>query len=454
MVQNQRPNRFWRSSNAVWRRPATMAWVGIIARELAIFIGHTYRISKLEGSFGFGWETGRIARSIVLGQGFSSPFQATTGPTAWLAPIYPYILAAVFKVFGVYTSASAIAILSINAIFSVLTIVAVFHIARRAFGLRAAVWSGWLAALFPYAWYWAIKWAWETSLATLLLTCLFLLSMRMAGVESSETYKARFAPSAAAREWLLFGLLWGLIALTNPSLLLWLPFCGLWLITIQVRAEHSKRVFRQAFAAACIFVAILSPWVIRNYRVFHRFIPLRGNFGAELRMGNAESAVGLWRSWMHPSSNVLELRKYEEMGEVAYVDAKQREAVTFIRSRPLLFAKLTFKRIVYFWYGTPRDTGFEIFTLGRNIAFLLSSILALAGLWAMWSRRHPATFLFASLLFAAPLIYYVTFPHPRYRAPIEPAMLGLTVGVFLSAESRKPESQLDMGFAAAEQRHS
>ena len=187
MVQNQRPNRFWRSSNAVWRRPATMAWVGIIARELAIFIGHTYRISKLEGSFGFGWETGRIARSIVLGQGFSSPFQATTGPTAWLAPIYPYILAAVFKVFGVYTSASAIAILSINAIFSVLTIVAVFHIARRAFGLRAAVWSGWLAALFPYAWYWAIKWAWETSLATLLLTCVFLLSMRMAGVESSET---------------------------------------------------------------------------------------------------------------------------------------------------------------------------------------------------------------------------------------------------------------------------
>jgi 4-amino-4-deoxy-L-arabinose transferase-like glycosyltransferase len=152
-----------------------MVVVGLVARELAIFIGHTYRVSKLEGSFGFGWETGRIARSIALGEGFSSPFQVSTGSTAWLAPIYPYLLAAVFKIFGVYSSASAVVILSLNSIFSALTILAVFHLARRVLGNRAAMWCGWIAALFPYAWYWAIKWAWETSLATLLLTCLFLL---------------------------------------------------------------------------------------------------------------------------------------------------------------------------------------------------------------------------------------------------------------------------------------
>src|SRR5438270_4467235 len=163
-------------------RPATMVWVGLIARELAIFIGHTYRLSKLEGSFGFVWETGRIARSIAAGQGFSSPFVGGTGPTAWLAPIYPYLLAGVFKVLGFYTSAAAIAILSINSIFSALTILPVYYIARRTFGPRAALWSGWLAAIFPYAWYWAVKWAWETSLATLVLTCVFLLSICMVGI--------------------------------------------------------------------------------------------------------------------------------------------------------------------------------------------------------------------------------------------------------------------------------
>ena len=200
-----------------------MVWVGLIARELAIFIGHTYRISKLEGSFGFGWETGRIARSIASGQGFSSPFQDATGPTAWLAPIYPYLLAGVFKAFGVYTTRSAIVILTINSIFSALTIIPVFYIARRTFGPRAARWTGWLAALFPYAWYWAIKWAWETSLATLLLACVFLLSLQMAGINWIEKNQVELSPRSSMPQWLWFGLLWGLIALTNPSLLSWQP---------------------------------------------------------------------------------------------------------------------------------------------------------------------------------------------------------------------------------------
>jgi len=431
-----------------------MVWVGLIARELAIFIGHTYRVSKLEGSFGFGWETGRIARSIALGQGFSSPFQDISGPTAWLAPIYPYLLAGVFKLFGVYTTASAIAILTVNSIFSALTIIPVFYIAQRTFGPRAAIWSGWLAALFPYAWYWAIKWAWETSLATLLLACVFLLSLRMADINClglappsalalprpiqarAPVSSGMFIPQTRTSEWVLFGFLWGLIALTNPSLLLWLPFCGLWLLLRQLLAERGNEPLWSAIAAAGVFLVLLSPWATRNYVVFHRFIPLRSNFGAELRMGNGDNAVGLWRFWMHPSSNVLERKKFQEMGEIAYVQMKKREAIDFIRTRPLFFAKLCVRRAIYFWYGTPRDTGFEVFTLGRNVGFLLSSILAFGGLWAMWRYRHPATFLFASLLFAAPLIYYVTFPHPRYRAPIEPEMLILMIGLFLCAQSR------------------
>jgi len=418
-----------------WQRPETMVWVGIILREAAIFIGHTYRISKLEGSFGFGWETGRIARSIALGQGFSSPFQPGTGPTAWLAPIYPYLLAGVFKIFGVYTTRSAIAILSINSVFSALTIFPVFYIAKRAFGMKAAVWSGWLAAALPYAWYWAIKWAWETSLATLLLTSVLLLSMAMAGVAATGKREWEFSPRARASDWLLLGFVWGLIALVNPSLLLWLPFSGLWLLIAQMKAGD-RRALGQALAAAVVFAAVLSPWVVRNYRVFHRFIPVRGNFGAELRMGNAEDAVGLWRFWMHPSSNVLEFQKYKQMGEVAYVQQKRRDAINFIRTHPARFATLCLRRAIYYWYGTPRDTGVEVLTAGRNIGFLLSSILAFLGLWSMWRESNPATFLFGSLLLAAPLIYYVTFPHPRYRAPIEPVMLILMVGLFLSVQPR------------------
>lgn len=435
------PGPEWRAVRTWSHRPALMFWVGLVAREAAIFIGHTYRISRLQGSFGFGWETGRIAESIATGHGFSSPFVAGTGPTAWLAPIYPYILAGVFKVFGVYSTTSSIAILSINSVFSSLTIFPVFYIARRTFGPRAAWWAGWLAALFPYAWYWAIKWAWETSLAILLLACVFLLTLKMAGIRWTAVQKWEFVPAARWSEWLLFGVLWGLIALVNPSLLLWLPLAGVWLLVRQISAEHRAQPLVHAAIAGMIFIAIISPWTIRNYRVFHRFIPVRGNFWAEFRMGNAEDAVGLWRSWMHPSSNVLELQNYEQMGEVAYVQMKKAAALTFVRTHPGKFLTLCVRRAVFYWYGTPRDTGVAALSESRNLGFLLSSILAFGGLWVMWRRANPATFLFASLLLAVPLVYYLTFPHPRYRAPIEPQMLVLAVGLFLAAEPRKSATE-------------
>jgi hypothetical protein len=97
----------------------------------------------------FGYETGRIARSIVEGRGFSSPLFEDTGPTAWMTPVYPYMVAGVFKVFGVYTKASAIVLLSLNALMSALTCIFVFFIARISFGERVAKWSGWAWAFFP-----------------------------------------------------------------------------------------------------------------------------------------------------------------------------------------------------------------------------------------------------------------------------------------------------------------
>ena len=45
-------------------------------------------------------ETGSIAHSLATGKGFSNPFLRDTGPTAWLTPVYPLLVAAAFKLFG------------------------------------------------------------------------------------------------------------------------------------------------------------------------------------------------------------------------------------------------------------------------------------------------------------------------------------------------------------------
>jgi hypothetical protein len=49
----------------------------------------------------FGYETGRVARSIVQGQGVANPLYTNTGPTAFMTPIYASIVALVFRVFGI-----------------------------------------------------------------------------------------------------------------------------------------------------------------------------------------------------------------------------------------------------------------------------------------------------------------------------------------------------------------
>ena len=91
-------------SNDLFRAPSAMFWAGFLIRVLYITIVHTYRIRPDEDHLQFGWEMGRIARALATGYGYADPFTGHSGPTAWSPPLYPLLIAAVFKVFGVYHS--------------------------------------------------------------------------------------------------------------------------------------------------------------------------------------------------------------------------------------------------------------------------------------------------------------------------------------------------------------
>jgi len=60
--------------------------------------------------------------------------------------------------------------------------------------------------------------------------------------------------------------------------------------------------------------------------------------------------------------------------------------------------------------------------------------MAIWGLLLAIKRRIHGVFLFACLMLFYPAVYYITFPQPRYRHPIEPEMLIL--GVYLVSETR------------------
>src|SRR5580698_2305643 len=118
-------------SGASMERPSALAnptpapwilfWAGFLVRVAYITLAHTYRIRVFQDHFQFGWEMGRVGRALATGYGYADPFVGHTGPTAWVPPLYPLMLAAVFKVFGVYTAASAWVVLTLNSVFSAAT---------------------------------------------------------------------------------------------------------------------------------------------------------------------------------------------------------------------------------------------------------------------------------------------------------------------------------------------
>jgi 4-amino-4-deoxy-L-arabinose transferase-like glycosyltransferase len=404
-----------------------MVAIALFLRVGWIIAGHTYKFKTEDNNFGFGWEMGRIGAAIASGHGFSNPFGAATGPTAWEPPLYPYLTAGVFQIFGIYSRLSAFVLLSLNSVFSALTCIPIFLIARRIFSEKVAVGSAWTWALLPYAMTWCTRWVWETSLSALLVAVIFWLTLTM---EERDGLKP----------WLWFGLLWGIAALNSTVLLAFLPASGLW--AWYQRSKRRKPSLGGIVLAAAVFIACIAPWTVRNYQTFGKFIFIRDNFGAELRLGNGNGADGTWMEYLHPTQDLYAMRQYTAMGELAYVAMRERQAVDYIKADYGRFAVLCVKRFVYYWAGPPRLAQIWWLAQARNSLFLASSVLTFWGLGRALRRRKPGAWLLFWLILLYPAIYYVVFPGQRYRHPIEPeiAILGVYLLTEAGGKSRMAEA--------------
>jgi 4-amino-4-deoxy-L-arabinose transferase-like glycosyltransferase len=327
----------------------------------------------------------------------------------------------VFHLLGTYSTASAFVLLSLNSLFSALTCIPIFLIARRIFSEKVAVGSAWAWALLPNVMFWCTRAIWETSLAALLIATIFWLTLTMED-------RNGWTP------WLQFGLLWGIAALSSTSLLSFLPAFGLW--AWYRRAKHGKRSAYGVVLAAILFCACVSPWLFRNYRTLGAFIFIRDNFGAELRLGNGRGADGTWMEYLHPTQDVYAMRQYEQMGELAYIKMRKEQAMEYIKADYARFFGLCARRFVYFWAGPPKATRPPWLNDLKNSLFLASSVLSFWGLIRALRLRKPGAWLLFWLMALYPAIYYVVFPTQRYRVPIEPAMAILCVFIITEAQSR------------------
>jgi 4-amino-4-deoxy-L-arabinose transferase-like glycosyltransferase len=362
----------------------------------------------------FMFESGNIAYSLAVGNGFGSPFHVDTGPTAWMTPVYPLLLAGVFRIFGTYTFHSFVAAVLLNILFSTLTCVPIFFAGRRIGGLGVAAGAAWLWAVFPNAILIPVQSMWDASLSALLAATILWATLEL-------------AESTRLRYWCGYGLLWGLALMTNATLLSLLPLLLGWMAW-RARRERRSWLARPALAAGVVILCCV-PWTVRNYAVFHTFVPLRSTLGLQLWVGNNDLAKDVWLGEFHPIHDSAERAKYIQMGEIAYMQEKRRDAIHFMVTHPRIEAHLIASRFIAIWVGgTPspvtdflRDKSLEfrgvlLFNIGVAFGTLLGIVILIR-------RRSAYSFPIAVFPMVFPCAYYLTLALPRYRHPIDPVLM-------------------------------
>ena len=331
-------------------------------------------------------EASHIAGALATGHGFSSPWPNTPLlPTAQQPPLYPALLAGIFKLFGVYSYRSLWIAMILNASFAALTAVLILRIGKQSFSSFVGILAAWVwsCSLLEAA---AAMRLWESSLSALLLI-------------TSVSLVVKLKSSLKMSHWILFGLLAGLAALNNTSLLALFPFFWLWLWYMHRRRGESCG--RPLLASLAICALVLTPWTIRDYHVFHRFIPIRDNFGLELWVGNRHDT----------DFSIENVAEFNQLGETRFMQTKRDLALESIRAHPGHFLRAMTWRCYRYWV-TPDGS-----------AWPWISLLAWTGLVLMVRRNGFDAAPLAIVLLVFPIIYYVTHIHITYRYPIDPEIL-------------------------------
>lgn len=356
-------------------------------------------------------ETVRLARSWAMTGELADPyFAGRTGPSAHSPPVYPVFMGTLLKIYG--DGREALFSLAFSAAVLLALQAAMLPLAAVALGIRfeAGVLASlaWLLAkIRPFP-------EFEANLAGVLIMALTMLLIRWV------------RPDSGMVQAMLAGGLSAVLALTaTPAV----PVVVLWFLT-PLAAPLWRGRRREILGFWLCFAALLSPWVIRNYKVFGEFIPLRVNFGLELAVSNngcanvslVENLISRCFESEHPNASLAEAKRVAALGEPAYHLEKRRQAFAWIAANPAGFASLTARRFVRFWIpsetGNPVAEAFHPLVTRERLWIYLTTLMSIFGLLRLWRTSVAGATMCTLWLAVFPLIYYIVQFVERYRRPV------------------------------------
>jgi hypothetical protein len=316
-------------------------------------------------------------------------------------PGYPFVLTAIYAVVERPLAAKLV-----NAVFLVLATLLLGHLAAQ-WHPRAPSLVPWLVLAYPLLLY-AAGTLYPQTLACLLLSAVILL---ITGPDKSVRF-------------LCAGLIYGALILAVPYFLALLPVFAAYLLVL----GPGSRARRLSSAAVLIVAsaAVVAPWTVRNYLVFHTLVPVSANNGYNLFVGNSPQTT--------PNSGlnvpVLQMCNHlrRHMSESDFDAAFKQCALEWITANPGAAAWLYVGKLVnYFNYRN------EIATASASdsaeggwrdwlVFFTYYPLLALVLVRAACARRLPlarAETLILLLYFLNAAASAVFFTRLRFRIPFD-----------------------------------
>ena len=318
-----------------------------------------------------------LAQNVAAGKGFVFdrawyPFTPPDTPTAHWSFLYVLYLAAVYTLFGHHP---LIARLIQAVVVGLLMPWLVYRLGRRTFGPAVGLAGALAISVYIYLVYYSATLMTEPFYICALLWSLDALQRIVVG-----------ARTPAWRPWVELGLAWGVAVLLRQQILLLMPFFLLWLLWATRKRLPFRRLALSAALTLAIVAAFILPWTVRNYAVYHAFLPLNSNVGWALYAANHPQQGNRFEPLNLPPVPP----EWADLNEAELNARLTAAGIRFVLEDPGRFALQTLDRFRNYYRFWPEKTSLPISNISRVLSFGLYLPFMLYGLYlSVPLLRHP-----------------------------------------------------------------
>lgn len=377
----------------------TILLFGLILRLTAIFIIPD-RIIQGDAA---GYEN--CALDILSGKGLPR--------TATRPPLYPLFLSGVYLLFGHNVLSASI----VQSIISTITIFLVYLLTKEIFQKeKIALLASFLTAIDPFLVYFTGNITSETLFTFFLI--FFLLFLQQSLNPGKSRHYSVFA-----------GIICGIALLTRAVLLGFIILLPLCLLFLKPFKEYTVRIGLVLLGV----VIILLPWTLRNYKIYHRFIP--GTIQAGWNMWEAMNPkpydISATQQWIESMN-----QETKGMNELERDNYFLQKTINYAKQNLKEFSISTVKKFFRFWRFYPYDPypkKYKIISVAFFGPLLFLSVVGII----FTSPVYQKILILYLLLFYSFLSSLVFCPAIRYRLHLHPVLAIFTAFAIFYVLQRK-----------------